>query len=213
MNSNTNQNWTEEYLEFPRSCQSLDWLEDLNQVTNFDDRNKGHNKHFQVLVTTKPVPVLPKPDLDVNSNETLRFGCTDVRERMKEEMGEKIKLRKIGLRFGSSSKPDQDLPQVARGRGRGYRLMKNQAMREVGGGIPQMVSASMGTAHRLYKEERSCGDVAGSAGSTGLSSADGQDGGWNPLLDEENGQYKAACQHKAGEQNYKSSNTLNTRQL
>ena len=34
---------------------------------------------------------------------------------------------------------------------------------------------------------RICGDVTGSAGSTDLSISDGQDGGWNPLLDEENG--------------------------
>jgi len=173
-------------LEFSRSLQDLDWLEDLNQVTNFDDRNKGHNKVFQLLVeTTKPVPVLPKPD--VNSNVTMSYGRTDVRDRIKEEMGETSNLRKIGFRFGCSSKPDQHLSQVTRGRGRGYRLMKNQEQRKVGGGIPHMVSASMGTAHRLYKEERICGDVTGSAGSTELSISDGQDGGWNPLLDEENG--------------------------
>jgi len=186
MNSNSNQNWTEDYLEFPRRCQGLDWLEDLNQVTNFDDRNKGHNKLFQVLVETpKPVLVLTPRPVPVL---TMSYGCTDVRERMKEEMGEKGKLRKIGLRFGSSSKQDHELPQIVRGRGRGYRLMKNQEQRAVGGGIPQMVSASMGTAHRLYKEERNCGDVGGSAGhgSTELSSSDGQDGGWNPLMDDDN---------------------------
>lgn len=128
---------------------------DINEVTKFDNRNVGHDKLFPVKT--------PKPDA--------------VPVVLSEEDGEKSKLKQIGSRLGTNPKPTQ----VARGRGRGIR--GKEALREVGGRISQMIYSHMGRAHRLHHAERSCG--VGSASSAKLSSSDGQDGLWNPLLDQE----------------------------
>lgn len=46
MNTSTNQMWTDEYTKEELSGQyhqQKDWLEQLNEVTNFDRRNQGHS--------------------------------------------------------------------------------------------------------------------------------------------------------------------------
>jgi len=80
----------------------------------------------------------------------------------------------------------RDQSPFTRGIGRGSRInQENDDLKQVG--IPQMIFSNVGSAHRLYAEERN--GAGSSGGSSSVSNGSGDGAKWNPLLDHEEDQF------------------------